>query len=410
MQSSSNSISPKPATSCVIFCEANNWILSVRENQESQAGRWSLPGGDFQPSEAAHMAAMRTFVAQTSLTVSSDKLRSYGEKAVRINGIDTLIHFFGIQFETRPTELAAFTWISIFAWKIMPNLNPSLTEAFDIVYRERIWQRVSFPAVQNGESIQARAEIIFRKNQQTLRFNCDRRLIIALFGKPASGVMTQAEALEKYCGLMSIGEGDEDVMGDKRITALEDKGIQLPIEMTLGMLVNRLSKRDCQAGYILRRFPSTPEDCDPLLNIFVRNTDLLVPIHLEMSDADVQARFGEDQESRTLRLQHFHQTNEAIFNRLATREKMTTLQLSQENSFEVFHRIALQFQTMLDKLAQQDAPPPLATPPIPSEPAKPPVTQKSRGGISTTLMFAGALIIAFAAGAYFKPQITKKLT
>ena len=109
--------------SCAIFCEAGQHLLFVQVNENSQAGRWGLPGGNLNTGEAPLDAAMRIFQEQTNYHVPADRFALKGECFARISGTDSAIHFFTLQLNEKPQELENFDWISIFALHILDNIQ-----------------------------------------------------------------------------------------------------------------------------------------------------------------------------------------------------------------------------------------------------------------------------------------------
>lgn len=89
-------------------------------------------------------------------------------------------------------------------------------------------------------------------------------LIIILLGPPGSGKGTQSEKISKAFSLPHISTGDllrvsikeGDSIG-KIAKASLDQGVLVADSLILDMLLSRVSKKDCEKGYILDGFPRT---------------------------------------------------------------------------------------------------------------------------------------------------------
>lgn len=116
-----------------------------------------------------------------------------------------------------------------------------------------------------------------------------RRII--LFGAPGCGKGTQADILEKKCGLKKISTGHlvRAEIAAKTPIGLEIKNLTetgrlAPDETILKLLKNRLAQGDIEKGYILDGFPRTLTQADDLSRISVTTE---VAIYLKMFDNDV---------------------------------------------------------------------------------------------------------------------------
>lgn len=357
------------ASSCVIFCEADNRLLFLHENAESQAGRWALPGGNLRNDETPIAAAMRLFREQTPIQVNDGQLEAQGRRFARISGIDSIIHFFKVNFDKKPQEAADLLWISIFALPILDqilNLEsgvPGRAEAFDVIYRHRFWQRIEDRSV-TPKSLTTAAKFVFQKENQTLEFDATRKLIITVIGTAGSGKNTQGQLLEWALGMASTSDGEimqneSDTPLSKMVAAFDQKypDLELPSELHLGMMARRLSQPDCSSGIILRGFPSSETQCDVFLSIFVRSTDCLLPIFLDISDEDVKKRLVQDHTGE-MRLARFQRTKDGILHKLADRSVIQTLPLTRTiQKLDVFHLVYSAVQKTFDELAlaQQQA-------------------------------------------------------
>src|SRR3972149_755873 len=94
---------------------------------------------------------------------------------------------------------------------------------------------------------------------------------IVLLGPPGVGKGTQAKILSERTGLAHISSGDLFRANIKNQTELGklaksfmDKGELVPNDVTIGMVRERLSRPDCEAGAILDGFPRTPVQAQAL--------------------------------------------------------------------------------------------------------------------------------------------------
>lgn len=97
---------------------------------------------------------------------------------------------------------------------------------------------------------------------------------LILMGPPGAGKGTQAAELIKKYGIPQISTGDmfraavkEGTELGKKAKACMDTGALVPDEVTIGIVRERLSKADCENGFILDGFPRTVEQADALEKI-----------------------------------------------------------------------------------------------------------------------------------------------
>lgn len=97
---------------------------------------------------------------------------------------------------------------------------------------------------------------------------------LVLMGLPGAGKGTQAEKIVQKYGIPHISTGDmfraaikdETDLGLKAKSFM-DKGELVPDEVTIGIVRERLSKDDCERGFLLDGFPRTVPQADALENI-----------------------------------------------------------------------------------------------------------------------------------------------
>jgi adenylate kinase len=96
-------------------------------------------------------------------------------------------------------------------------------------------------------------------------------LRIVFLGAPGSGKGTQASAVSQKLGIAHIATGDlfreavrrGDELGQKAKSYM-DRGLLVPDEITISMLLERIAQDDCRNGYILDGFPRTLEQARAL--------------------------------------------------------------------------------------------------------------------------------------------------
>jgi len=94
---------------------------------------------------------------------------------------------------------------------------------------------------------------------------------VILMGPPASGKGTQAERLQDVLGLSHVASGDLFRYNLKNETELGleakaymDKGDLVPDDVTIAMVLDRLSREDCAKGALLDGFPRTLAQAEAL--------------------------------------------------------------------------------------------------------------------------------------------------
>ena len=111
---------------------------------------------------------------------------------------------------------------------------------------------------------------------------------LVLMGLPGAGKGTQAEKIVDKYGIPHISTGDMFRAAMKEGTELGlkaksfmDKGELVPDEVTIGIVRERLSKNDCQNGFLLDGFPRTVPQAEALEAILAglkRNIDYVINI------------------------------------------------------------------------------------------------------------------------------------
>jgi adenylate kinase len=96
-------------------------------------------------------------------------------------------------------------------------------------------------------------------------------LYIVLLGLPGAGKGTQAAVIKEKTGLPHITTGDmfrqnirEGTELGKKAQEFVESGRLVPDEITIGMLLDRISQPDCAGGCMLDGFPRTIEQAEAL--------------------------------------------------------------------------------------------------------------------------------------------------
>lgn len=94
---------------------------------------------------------------------------------------------------------------------------------------------------------------------------------IIMLGAPGAGKGTQAKKIAEKYGIPHISTGDIFRKNIKEGTELGmkakgfmDKGMLVPDEITIGMLMDRINEDDCVKGYVLDGFPRTIPQAESL--------------------------------------------------------------------------------------------------------------------------------------------------
>ncbi|MDR7002523.1 adenylate kinase [Neobacillus niacini] len=114
---------------------------------------------------------------------------------------------------------------------------------------------------------------------------------LVLMGLPGAGKGTQAERIVEKYGIPHISTGDMFRAAMKEGTELGlkaksfmDKGALVPDEVTIGIVRERLSKEDCQKGFLLDGFPRTVPQAEALETLLVelnRSIDYVINIDVD---------------------------------------------------------------------------------------------------------------------------------
>ncbi|SEO75755.1 Adenylate kinase [Amphibacillus marinus] len=113
---------------------------------------------------------------------------------------------------------------------------------------------------------------------------------LILMGLPGAGKGTQAEKIVEKYQIPHISTGDmfRSAIKDgtelgKKAKSFMDQGELVPDEVTIGIVRERLSKSDCQNGYLLDGFPRTIAQADALEGLLQElNAPLQFVLHVDV--------------------------------------------------------------------------------------------------------------------------------
>lgn len=109
-------------------------------------------------------------------------------------------------------------------------------------------------------------------------------------GLPGAGKGTQAEKIKEKYNIPHISTGDMFRLAIKEGTDLGkqakefmDQGNLVPDEVTIGIVQERLSKADCQNGFLLDGFPRTVAQAEALEKLLMdMNTSIDYTLHVDV--------------------------------------------------------------------------------------------------------------------------------
>lgn len=115
-------------------------------------------------------------------------------------------------------------------------------------------------------------------------------LNLILMGLPGAGKGTQAEKISEKYNIPHISTGDmfrlaikEGTDLGKKAKEFMDQGDLVPDEVTIGIVEERLSKDDCQNGFLLDGFPRTIAQAEALQTLLTdMNEDIDYVLHVDV--------------------------------------------------------------------------------------------------------------------------------
>jgi adenylate kinase len=127
-----------------------------------------------------------------------------------------------------------------------------------------------------------------------------KQMNVILLGAPGAGKGTQAVTLSKKLGLAHVATGDlfrkEQESGSelgKMAKSYMEKGQLVPDEITVKMLLGRISAPDCAKGFILDGFPRTLEQARALDRaLAAQGKDIDKVLYIKVSDDELLRRLS----------------------------------------------------------------------------------------------------------------------
>ena len=123
---------------------------------------------------------------------------------------------------------------------------------------------------------------------------------IIMLGAPGAGKGTQAKMIADKYDIPHISTGDIFRANIKEGTPLGmeakqymDKGLLVPDELTVKILLDRVAKKDCQNGYVLDGFPRTIPQAEVLDKALGERGDRIDhAIDVDVPDENIVKRMG----------------------------------------------------------------------------------------------------------------------
>ena len=123
---------------------------------------------------------------------------------------------------------------------------------------------------------------------------------IVLLGPPGSGKGTQAGMIAQKRGIAHIASGDlfreaanrGDDLG-QQVKSYMDKGLLVPDEITIKMILQRIAEPDCQKGFMLDGFPRTLEQAKALDEALLKRKESIdCVIYIKVSSEELVRRLS----------------------------------------------------------------------------------------------------------------------
>ena len=123
---------------------------------------------------------------------------------------------------------------------------------------------------------------------------------IIMLGAPGAGKGTQAKKIAAKYGIPHVSTGDIFRANIKNGTELGmkaksymDAGGLVPDEITIGMLLDRISEDDCKTGYVLDGFPRTIPQAESLTKALEnRGESIDYAVNVDVPDENIISRMG----------------------------------------------------------------------------------------------------------------------
>lgn len=123
---------------------------------------------------------------------------------------------------------------------------------------------------------------------------------IIMLGAPGAGKGTQAKKIAEKYGIPHISTGDifrANIKGGTELgmkaKSYMDQGQLVPDDVTIGMLLDRISQEDCQNGYVLDGFPRTIPQAESLTEALEKRGEKMdFAVDVDVPDEAIVTRMG----------------------------------------------------------------------------------------------------------------------
>lgn len=123
---------------------------------------------------------------------------------------------------------------------------------------------------------------------------------IIMLGAPGAGKGTQAKRIAEKYGIPHISTGDifrANIKGGTELgmkaKSFMDQGQLVPDDVTIGMLLDRISEADCESGYVLDGFPRTIPQAESLTRALeARGEKMDYAVDVDVPDAAIVERMS----------------------------------------------------------------------------------------------------------------------
>ena len=123
---------------------------------------------------------------------------------------------------------------------------------------------------------------------------------IIMLGAPGAGKGTQAQRIAEKYGIPHISTGDifranikNGTELGKKAKAFMDQGLLVPYELTVDLVMDRISQPDCKEGYILDGFPRTIPQAEALTEALAKIGEKMdYAINVEVPDENIIDRMS----------------------------------------------------------------------------------------------------------------------
>lgn len=123
---------------------------------------------------------------------------------------------------------------------------------------------------------------------------------IIMLGAPGAGKGTQAKKIAERYGIPHISTGDifrANIKGGTELgmkaKSYMDQGQLVPDDVTIGMLLDRISEADCGGGYVLDGFPRTIPQAESLTKALEsRGEKMDYAVNVDVPDAAIVERMS----------------------------------------------------------------------------------------------------------------------